>query len=139
VSVYEKTIANLMQNPRQANSYEQHDVKLKGNVMTSPKSEFYKKVRVIYVKTEFFESLMQKALEKYGFRMTLAKALGYSSPNALKQNTEKKGILARRFLKLCEIVGIEIEEVQPHIIAIAFYGNRKKQKFVPRVHARKKH
>jgi hypothetical protein len=105
--------------------------------MTSPKSEFYKKVRVIYVKTDFFESLMQKALEKYGFRMTLAKALGYSSPNALKQNTEEKGILARRFLKLCKIAGVEIKEVEPHIVAITFYGNRKKQKFFP--NQREKH
>ena len=105
--------------------------------MASSRSEFYRNVRVVYVKTDFFESLMQKALGKYGFRMTLAKALGYSSPNALKQNTEEKGILARRFIKLCEIVGVEIEEVRPHIIAIAFYGNRKKQNFIPRT--REKH
>jgi len=106
--------------------------------MPSPKSELYKKVRVIYVKTDFFESLMQKALGKYGFRMTLAKTLGYSSPNALKQNTEEKGILARRFLKLCEIAGVEIKEVEPHIVAVVFYGNRKKRKFSQKDYARKK-
>ncbi len=99
----------------------------KGDTMASPKGDLYRKVRVIYIKTDFFDSLMRKALEKYGFRMSLAKALGYSSPSALKQNTEKKGILMRRFLKLCEIAGVEIKEVEPHIVAVAFYGNRKKR------------
>ena len=121
-----------------ANSQEKLHGKSKGNTMKPPKSEFYKRIRVIYVKTAFFESLMQKALGKYGFRMTLAKTLGYSSPNALKQNTEEKGILARRFLKLCKIAGVEIKEVEPHIVAVVFYGNRKRGKFSKKDYARAK-
>jgi len=119
-------------------SHERPHTKLKRSTMTPSKSEVYKRIRVIYVKTDFFESLMQKALGKYGFRMTLAKTLGYSSPNALKQNTEEKGILARRFLKLCEIAGVEIKEVEPHIVAVVFYGNRKRAKFSERDYARAK-
>ena len=91
-----------------------------------PKSKFEEKVRVVYIKSTFFESLMEKALKRYGFRMTLAKALGYSSPGALSRNTERNGLLVKRFLKLCDLAGVKFEEAQPHIIAIALYGNRKK-------------
>jgi len=86
------------------------------------------KVRVVYIRSRFFEALMQKALKRYGFRTTLAKALGYSSPNALNHNTEKNGILAKRFLKLCDVADVKFEEVRPHIVAIVLYGNRRKQK-----------
>ena len=88
----------------------------------------FEKVRVVYIRSRFFEALMQKALKRYGFRTTLAKALGYSSPNALNHNTEKNGILAKRFLKLCDVADVKFEEVRPHIIAIVLYGNRRKQK-----------
>lgn len=88
----------------------------------------FENVRVVYIRSRFFESVIQKALKRYGFRTTLAKALGYSSPNALNHNTEKNGILAKRFLKLCDIADVKLEEVRPHIVAIVLYGNRKKLK-----------
>jgi hypothetical protein len=90
--------------------------------------KFSKVVRVVYVETRFLEQLTESAVKVLGRRGAVAQALGYRNSTRLNKILEGKvGMIFTRFVKLCEISGIPLEEALRYVVAVVPYGSRTKE------------
>jgi len=89
---------------------------------------FSKVVRVVYIETRFLERVIELAVKVLGRRGAVAKALGYRNSTRLNKILEGKvGMIFTRFVKLCEISGIPLEEALRYVVAVVPYGSRTKE------------
>lgn len=87
-----------------------------------------KGVRVVYVETQFLERIIESAVKVLGRRGAVAQALGYRNSTRLNKILEGKvGMIFIRFVKLCEISGIPLEEALRYVVAVVPYGSRTKK------------